>query len=234
MLTVMLILLLVVLGVNWQTMAFGLLGLARTPHGRTACPPWPGWAPWYSCWSFWPSRAGTGRPISACWRGPLRWCSAATPWANSWMPPPPAPTLTWSAPGWTTRWPTALRDAGVVRTVTRGLGEPKPSLLVSRPTVLLKNFLAGSAAHRTSDKNQQQFSWILGVLRPAELPVHPGLPAGRRHGLYRPGRRLVPGRPAGRHPDLGPACPEDAAQRSPGGARSFPAGRTSASWAASM
>ena len=56
-----------------------------------------------------------------------------------------------------------LRDVGVLRTVTRGLGETKPCLLVSRPTVLLKNFLAGSDAHRTSDKSQQQFSWILGA-----------------------------------------------------------------------
>ena len=56
-----------------------------------------------------------------------------------------------------------LKDAGVLRAVTRGLGEPRPCVLVSRPTQLLKGFLAGSNTHRPSDKNQQQFTWILAV-----------------------------------------------------------------------
>ena len=54
-----------------------------------------------------------------------------------------------------------LKDAAVLRAVTKGLGEPRPSVLVSRPTQLLKDFLANSSAHRTSDKNQQQFAWLL-------------------------------------------------------------------------
>lgn len=54
-----------------------------------------------------------------------------------------------------------LKDAGVLRTVTAGLAEPRPNVLVSRPTRLMKGFLAGSESRRTSDKNQQQFARIL-------------------------------------------------------------------------
>ena len=54
-----------------------------------------------------------------------------------------------------------LKDAGVLRIVTAGLAEPRPNVLVSRPTRLLKGFLAGSESRRTSDKNQQQFARIL-------------------------------------------------------------------------
>ena len=55
-----------------------------------------------------------------------------------------------------------LKDAGVLRTVTAGLAEPRPNVLVSRPTRLMKGFLAGSESRRTSDKNQQQFAWAAG------------------------------------------------------------------------
>lgn len=55
-----------------------------------------------------------------------------------------------------------LKDAAVLRAVTRGLAEPRPSVLVSRPTPMYKNFLQSAKAHRTSDKNQQQFAWLLG------------------------------------------------------------------------
>ncbi len=44
-----------------------------------------------------------------------------------------------------------LKDAGVLRTVTAGLAEPRPNVLVSRPTRLMKGFLrraANPAAHR--------------------------------------------------------------------------------------
>ena len=45
-----------------------------------------------------------------------------------------------------------------------GLAEPHPSVLVSRPTQVLRGFLANSAAHGTSDKNQQQFAWLVGIV----------------------------------------------------------------------
>ena len=54
-----------------------------------------------------------------------------------------------------------LRDSAVLRTVTNGLAEPRPNVLVSRPTRLLKGFLAGSAAKGTSDRNQQQFARLV-------------------------------------------------------------------------
>ena len=54
-----------------------------------------------------------------------------------------------------------LKDAGILRTVTRGLAQPHPSVLVSRPTQLLKDFLSASSARRTSDKNQQQLARVV-------------------------------------------------------------------------
>lgn len=54
-----------------------------------------------------------------------------------------------------------LRDNAAVRNITVGLAEPRPCVLVSRPTQLLRGFLSGSMSHRTSDKNQQQFAWLL-------------------------------------------------------------------------
>lgn len=56
-----------------------------------------------------------------------------------------------------------LKDAGTLRAVTRGLAEPRPCVLVSRPTQLFKSFLPSASARRTSDKNQQQFAWALGL-----------------------------------------------------------------------
>ena len=55
-----------------------------------------------------------------------------------------------------------LKDAGALRAVSQGLAEPYPSVLVSRPTQIFRSFLANSAARGTSDKNQQQFAWLLG------------------------------------------------------------------------
>ena len=55
-----------------------------------------------------------------------------------------------------------LRDAAALRAVTSGLAEPHPNVLVSRPTQVLRSFLANSAAHGTSDKNQQQFARLVG------------------------------------------------------------------------
>ena len=55
-----------------------------------------------------------------------------------------------------------LKDAGALKAVSQGLAEPHPSVLVSRPTQIFRSFLANSAARGTSDKNQQQFAWLLG------------------------------------------------------------------------
>ena len=57
----------------------------------------------------------------------------------------------------------ARHIAGVLRAVTRGLDQPHPSVLVSRPTRLLRGFVQASGARRTSDKNQQQLARIAGV-----------------------------------------------------------------------
>lgn len=55
-----------------------------------------------------------------------------------------------------------LKDAGALKAVSQGLAEPHPNVLVSRPTQIFRSFLTNSAAHGTSDKNQQQFAWLLG------------------------------------------------------------------------
>lgn len=64
-----------------------------------------------------------------------------------------------------------LKDASTLHAVTRGLAEPRPSVLVSRPTQLFKGFLNAGAARRTSDKNQQQFAWLLSVCAVLSLVV---------------------------------------------------------------
>ena len=56
-----------------------------------------------------------------------------------------------------------LKDAGALKAVSQGLAEPHPSVLVSRPTQIFRSFLTNSAAHGTSDKNQQQFAWALAA-----------------------------------------------------------------------
>ena len=56
-----------------------------------------------------------------------------------------------------------LKDAGALKAVSQGLAEPHPSVLVSRPTQIFRSFLTNSAAHGTSDKNQQQFAWVLAA-----------------------------------------------------------------------
>ncbi|MBM6716037.1 hypothetical protein H6B15_05125 [Gemmiger formicilis] len=62
-----------------------------------------------------------------------------------------------------------LKDAGILRAVTRGLEQPHPNVLVSRPTQLMKDFLASSSSHRTSDKNQQQLGRLVGGVALAAL-----------------------------------------------------------------
>ena len=161
-LVVMLVLLLVTCALNWKTLLDGCIGLVRSPTPDTM-----------------PSLAALGALIQLLvfliqpeWYDPAKFCL---------MSGPAALLLCFNAVGKMLDARTVranfdlvsagvdhavayrLRDAAVLRTVTRGLGETKPCLLVSRPTVLLKNFLAGSGAHRTSDKSQQQFSWALGV-----------------------------------------------------------------------
>ena len=161
-LVVMLVLLLVTAALNWKTLAFGLAGLVRSPTPDTM-----------------PSLAAVGALVQLiAFLAQPAWYDAGR---FTLMAGPAALLLCLNAVGKQVDARTVranfdlvsagvdhavayrLRDAAVLRTVTRGLGETKPSLLVSRPTVLLKNFLAGSASHRTSDKNQQQFSWILGA-----------------------------------------------------------------------
>ena len=161
-LVVMLILLLVTCVLNWKTLLDGMVGLARSPSPDTM-----------------PALAAVGALIQLLvfliqpeWYDAAKFCL---------MSGPAALLLCFNAVGKMLDARTVranfdlvsagvdhavayrLRDAAVLRTVTRGLGETKPCLLVSRPTVLLKNFLAGSGAHRTSDKSQQQFSWALGA-----------------------------------------------------------------------
>ena len=160
--TVLLVLLLAVCGLNWKTMFCGLRGLVQEPTADTM-PALaavgaliqllvfliqPGWyLPSSFCLLAGPAALllcgnAVGKQIDACTtRANFDLVSAGVDHAVAYR----------------------LRDATVLRTVTRGLGEPKPNLLVSRPTLLLKHFLAGSGAHRTSDKNQQQFSWVVGV-----------------------------------------------------------------------
>lgn len=161
-LVVMLVLLLVTCAFNWRTLFSGFAGLVRSPSPDTM-----------------PSLAAAGALIQLLvfliqpeWYNVSKFCLMAGPAAlllcfNAVGKMLDARTVRANfdlvSAGVDHAVAYRLRDAGVLRTVTRGLGETKPCLLVSRPTVLLKNFLAGSGAHRTSDKSQQQFSWALGA-----------------------------------------------------------------------
>ena len=65
-----------------------------------------------------------------------------------------------------------LKDAGDLRAISQGLSEPHPCVLVTRPTQIFRSFLTNSAAHGSSDKNQQQFVWLLGGCTNREPSVH--------------------------------------------------------------
>lgn len=55
-----------------------------------------------------------------------------------------------------------LRDKKLAETAAAGLAEPEPSLLVNRPTALVKGFLHQSFSERWSDRLAQRLAWVLG------------------------------------------------------------------------
>lgn len=55
-----------------------------------------------------------------------------------------------------------LRDKKLAETAAAGLAEPEPSLLVNRPTALVKGFLHQSFSERWSDRLAQRLAWALG------------------------------------------------------------------------
>lgn len=160
-LATMLVLLVVCCGLNWRTMLDGLLGVVKSPTADTL-----------------PALAALGSVVQLAafliqpeWYDPEKLCLLAGPAAL---------VLCFNALGKrldaiTTREnfqlvsakvdhavAYRLKDAGILRAVTRGLDQPRPNVLVSRPTQLMKDFLSASSAHRTSDKNQQQLGRLVG------------------------------------------------------------------------
>ena len=109
-----------------------------------------------------------------------------------------------------------LKDAGALRAVSQGLAEPHPSVLVSRPTQIFRSFLANSAARGTSDKNQQQFAWLLGGCCLAAF-LFTVIRSKDRFWPPQSWRGRLSGRTAGRYAAVGSACPHDAAQCRAGG-----------------
>ena len=167
-LATMLVLLLFCCGLNWHTMLDGLKGLVKGPTADTL-----------------PALAALGSAVQLLvfliqpdWYNPEKLCLLAGPAAL---------VLCFNALGkrldaLTTREnfqlvsakvdhavAYRLKDTGILRAVTRGLDQPRPSVLVSRPTLLMKDFLASSSAHRTSDKNQQQLGRLVGGVAVAAL-----------------------------------------------------------------
>lgn len=55
-----------------------------------------------------------------------------------------------------------LRDKKLAETAAAGLAEPEPSLLVNRPTALVKGFLHQSFSERWSDRLAQRLAWAMG------------------------------------------------------------------------
>lgn len=167
-LATMLVLLVVCCALNWRTMLDGLLGVVKSPTADTL-----------------PALAALGAVVQLAafliqpeWYDPEKLCLLAGPAAL---------VLCFNALGKrldaiTTREnfqlvsakvdhavAYRLKDAGILRAVTRGLDQPRPNVLVSRPTQLMKDFLSASSAHRTSDKNQQQLGRLVGGVALAAL-----------------------------------------------------------------
>lgn len=160
-LATLLVLLVLVCALNWNTMLDGLVGLVKGPTADTL-----------------PALAATGAVVQLVaflvqpeWYDPEKLCLLAGPASL---------VLCFNALGKRLDAITTqenfrlvsakvdhavayrLKDAGILRAVTRGLDQPRPSVLVSRPTQLMKDFLSASRAHRTSDKNQQQLGRLVG------------------------------------------------------------------------
>ena len=160
-LATMLVLLLFCCALNWHTMLDGLKGLVKGPTADTL-----------------PALAALGSVVQLAafliqpdWYNPEKLCLLAGPAAL---------VLCFNALGKrldaiTTREnfqlvsakvdhavAYRLKDTGILRAVTRGLDQPRPNVLVSRPTQLMKDFLSSSSSHRTSDKNQQQLGRLVG------------------------------------------------------------------------
>ena len=158
----MLVLLLVCAGLCWRTMAAGLAGLVKGPTADTM-PALAAAAAAVQCLVF---------LIQPDWYAPDRMCLMAGPAAlllcfNTLGKRLDAVTARDNfqlvSAGVDHAVAYRLQDAGVLRAVTRGLDQPHPSVLVSRPTRLLRGFVQASGARRTSDKNQQQLARIAGV-----------------------------------------------------------------------
>lgn len=54
-----------------------------------------------------------------------------------------------------------LRDKKLAETAAAGLAEPEPSLLINRPTALVKGFLHQSFSERWSDRLAQRLAWAM-------------------------------------------------------------------------
>ncbi len=163
-----LVLLGVVCALCWRTMALGLLGVVKSPTADTL-----------------PALAALGALvqlgallIKPDWYDPQAMCLMAGPAAlllcfNALGKRLDAVTARENFTLVSARVDHAvayrLKDAGILRAVTKGLDQPQPSVLVNRPTQLMKDFLSASAAHRSSDKNQQQLGRLVGILALAAL-----------------------------------------------------------------
>ena len=159
-LTVLLVMLLVCCGLCWRTLVSGLVGLVRSPSPDSM-----------------PALAAVGalaQLVAFLVRpelyDPARFCLLTGPAAlllcfntiGRWLDAgTTADNFRLVSAGVDHAVAYRLKDASALHTITRGLGEPRPCVLVSRPTQLFKGFLASSASQRTSDKNQQQFAWLI-------------------------------------------------------------------------
>lgn len=159
-LAVLLVLLAVCCGLCWRTLAGGLMGLVRSPSADSM-----------------PALAAVGALVQLVaflaqpdLYDPARFCLLGGPAAlllcfntvGRWLDAgTTADNFRLVSAGVDHAVAYRLKDASALHAITRGLGEPRPCVLVSRPTQLFKGFLASSASHRTSDKNQQQFAWLV-------------------------------------------------------------------------
>ena len=155
----LLVLLLVSCAVNWRSFLDGFRGLVRTPSPDSLSI-LPALGAAVQCLTVLATGGYTGGTLMLAGPAALMLCMNAAGHALNAATVSDAFESVSGQDGYAVAY--RLKDAGALRAISQGLPEPHPCVLVTRPTQIFRSFLTNSAAHGTSDKNQQQFAWLLG------------------------------------------------------------------------
>ena len=155
----LLVLLLVSCAVNWRSFLDGFRGLVKTPSPDSLSI-LPALGAAVQCLAVLATGGYTGGTLMLAGPAALMLCMNAAGHALNAATVSDAFESVSGQDGYAVAY--RLKDAGALRAISQGLPEPHPCVLVTRPTQIFRSFLTNSAAHGTSDKNQQQFAWLLG------------------------------------------------------------------------